>query len=89
MVSCRQKSYSDIKLTVSAEYFGAVDACLLNIERDGGILFSWKVSFWRVPNARYLFSNILFFSVVKMQNALLPLCFCDISFEDMCEVSIQ
>ncbi|XP_003972953.2 gamma-secretase-activating protein isoform X2 [Takifugu rubripes] len=24
------------------EYFGAVDACFLNIERDGGILFSWK-----------------------------------------------
>lgn len=29
---------------VSAEYSGAVDTCILNIERDGGILFSWKVS---------------------------------------------
>lgn len=68
-MSCRQKSNSDIKLAVSAEYFGAVDACLLNIERDGGILFSWKVSFWRVPDARYLFSNILFFPLLVIKDA--------------------
>lgn len=29
---------------VSAEYMGAVDASILNIEKDGSILFSWKVN---------------------------------------------
>lgn len=29
---------------VSAEYSGAVDASILNIEKDGSILFSWKVN---------------------------------------------
>lgn len=31
-------------LTVSTEYSEAVDTCILNIERDGGILYSWKAS---------------------------------------------
>lgn len=36
--------HSNANNAVSAEYSGEVDACILNIERDGGILFSWKVS---------------------------------------------
>lgn len=31
---------------MSAEYCGAVDACILNTEKDGSILFSWEVSLW-------------------------------------------
>lgn len=38
-----EKNYSDIKHAMPAEYCGAVDACILNIEKDGGILFSWEV----------------------------------------------
>lgn len=39
-----RNNYFDIKHGMSAEYCGAVDACILNIEKDGGILFSWEVS---------------------------------------------
>jgi hypothetical protein len=28
----------------STEYSGIVDTRILNIERDGGVLYSWKVS---------------------------------------------
>lgn len=38
------KNYLDIKHAMSAEYCGTVDACILNLEKDGGILFSWEVS---------------------------------------------
>lgn len=39
-----EKKHFDIKHAMSAEYCGAVDACILNIEKDGSILFSWEVS---------------------------------------------
>jgi hypothetical protein len=28
----------------SADYSGAVDTRIVNVERDGGILYSWKVT---------------------------------------------
>lgn len=36
-----------IMIITSAEHSGAVEASVLNVERDGGILFSWKVNLQR------------------------------------------
>lgn len=55
---------------VSAEYSGAVDACILNIEKDGSILFSWKVNSKCSPLLKHTKATLILSSV-----AFLPVWF--------------
>lgn len=62
---------------VSAEYSGAVDTRILNIERDGSILFCWKVSpRWQhcIPSVCYAecTHEVSVIILILLNSALLP-----------------
>lgn len=65
----------DCDAVSAAEYSGAVDACILNIERDGSLLFSWKVTSTVTAQCVPMHGALSYWVYALLQRHNLLLCF--------------